>query len=231
MHHPSHEAANSLYRMPVKLHRSCQSIRLAKTIYRKRRRRCSRSRQGTSCSFCIERSIPCIASPETVLQSDGYETITPREHAPTHNFKMLPAKDLSEELIKIYFRHIHVSFHILFHRPSFLTAFRNGSLPRILLFGVMGLSARFSHHETLKEVPPRERGRPYTNEAERRLNLHNISLVTIQACLLLGAASVAEGEGATESIYFSIACRMALLLDLPNAPVATRIQQEVNNRG
>jgi hypothetical protein len=152
-------------------------------------------------------------------------------HALTRKLDLLPPKDLSEELIENYFRHIHVSFHILFHRPSFLTAFRDGSLPRILLFGVIGLSARFSHHEILAAVPPRERGGPYTKEAERLLNLHDISLVTIQACLLLGAASVAEGEGATESIYFSIACRMAMLLDLPNAPVATQIQQEVNNRG
>ena len=148
-----------------------------------------------------------------------------------HKFNPLPAKDLSEELIESYFRHIHVSFHILFHKPSFLTAFRDGSLPRILLFGVIGLSARFSKHEMLAALPPCERGRPYTKEAERLLNVHDTSLVTIQACVLLGAASVAEGEGATESIYFSIACRMAMLLDLPNAPVATRIEQEVNNRG
>lgn len=147
------------------------------------------------------------------------------------NLNPLPAKDLSEELIENYFRHIHVSFHILFHRPSFLAAYRDGSLPRILFFGVIGLSARFSHHDNLVAVPPRERGRPYIEEAERLLNVHDISLVTIQACLLLGAASVAEGEGATESIYFSIACRMAMLLDLPNAPVSTHVQQEVNNRG
>ena len=173
-----------------------------------------------------------MASPDTASHNDGYDTIgAGQEHSLKRKFNLLPARDLSEESIENYFRHIHVSFHILFHRPSFLTAFTDGSLPRILLFGVIGLSARFSHHGTLAAVPPRERGRPYIKEAERLLNLHDISLVTIQACLLLGAASVAEGEGATESIYFSIACRMALLLDLPNASVTTHIQQEVNNRG
>ena len=173
-----------------------------------------------------------MASPETILQRDDYETIIPRRmHTLMHHSNISPAEDLSEELIENYFRHIHVSFHILFHKPSFLAAFRDGSLPRILLFGVIGLSARFSNHETLAGFPPHERGRPYIKEAERLLNLHVISLVTIQACLLLGAASVVEGEGATESIYFSIACRMAMLLDLPNVPVATHIQQEVNNRG
>jgi hypothetical protein len=101
----------------------------------------------------------------------------------------------------------------------------------ILFFGVIGLSARFSQHGSLTKIPPRERGRPYTQEAERLLNLRSQSLVTIQACMLLGAAAVVEGESTTESVYFSIACRMAMLLDLPNAPVETRIQQEVNNRG
>ncbi|OAP65744.1 hypothetical protein AYL99_01716 [Fonsecaea erecta] len=94
----------------------------------------------------------------------------------------------------------------------------------------MGMSARFSQHESLAKSPPRERGRPFTKEAERLLNLHDISLTTIQACLLLGASAVVEGEGATESVYFSVACRMGMLLDLPNAPVTTRIQQELNFR-
>jgi hypothetical protein len=95
----------------------------------------------------------------------------------------------------------------------------------------MGMSARFSQHESLANTPPRERGRPFTREAERLLNLHDTSLTTIQACLLLGASAVVEGESATESVYFSIACRMAMLLDLPNAPATTRIQQELNYRG
>lgn len=95
----------------------------------------------------------------------------------------------------------------------------------------MGMAARFSQHESLASTPPRERGRPFTKDAERLLNLHDASLTTIQACLLLGASAVVEGEGATESIYFSIACRMAMLLDLPNAPTSTRIQQELNYRG
>ncbi|EXJ75249.1 uncharacterized protein A1O5_01945 [Cladophialophora psammophila CBS 110553] len=151
-------------------------------------------------------------------------------HALTHKSKLLPPLDLCEELINLYFRYIHVSFHVLFHKPSFLAAFKNGSLSRILLFAVIGMSARFSQHESLVKTSPRERGRPFTKEAERLLNLHDISLTTIQACLLLGASAVVEGEGATESVFFSIACRIGMLLDLPNAPVTTRIQQEVNFR-
>lgn len=93
------------------------------------------------------------------------------------------------------------------------------------------MSARFSQHPSLASISPRERGRPFIREAERLLNLHDVSLTTVQACLLLGASAVIEGSGDIESVFFSIACRMGLLLDLPNALVATRIQQEVNYRG
>ncbi len=166
------------------------------------------------------------------MQEDGYERfLPPGSSTLTPSSQLQPPMVLCEELICLYFRYIHVSFHVLFHEPSFQTAFRSGTLPKILLFAVFGMSARFSQHESLASIPPRERGRPFTKEAERLLNLHDVSLTTIQACLLLGASAVAEGGGAIESVFFSVACRMGLLLDLPNAPVATRIQQEVNYRG
>jgi hypothetical protein len=112
-----------------------------------------------------------------------------------------------------------------------VAAFQDGSLPKVLLYAVMGMSARFSNHECLTAIPFRERGKPYIKEAERLLNLHEISIITIQACMLLGAAAVVEGEGATESVYFSIACRMAMLLDIPNAVATTQIDQEIQTRG
>lgn len=199
---------------------------------RTRRRKCIRSQQGIACDFCTERNLQCILSCEVEFLEDGYEPIVPRRlHALTHKSKLLPPTELCEELIGLYFRYVHVSFHVLFHKPSFLSAFKDGSLPRILLFAVMGLSARFSRHESLTNITPRERGKPFTKEAERLLNIHVISLITIQACLLLGASAVVEGEGATESVYFSIACRMAMLLDLPNIHSTTAIQQEVQFRG
>jgi hypothetical protein len=53
----------------------------------------------------------------------------------------------------------------------------------------------------------------------------------VQACVLLGAFSIVEGEAAPEAVYYSVACRIAMLLDLANAPAATRLEQEVNRRG
>ena len=53
----------------------------------------------------------------------------------------------------------------------------------------------------------------------------------MQACMLLGAIQVVEMDSATESIFYTIACRMAMILDLPNAPAKTRMEQEVGRRG
>ena len=108
---------------------------------------------------------------------------------------------------------------------------QSGTIPKILFFGVAALSARFSSHASLANVEPRERGRPYARETERLLNLHEISLTTVQVCILLGHISIVEGEPATESVFFSIACRMALILDLPHARAATPLQRELNLRG
>lgn len=79
-------------------------------------------------------------------------------------------------------------------------------------------------------MDPRVRGRPYAREAERLLNLRDVSVSTIQACVLLGAFVITEGEAASEALYYGIACRLAMLLDLPNMPVTTRLEQEINIR-
>ncbi|KAJ6009418.1 hypothetical protein N7522_004434 [Penicillium canescens] len=118
----------------------------------------------------------------------------------------------------------------LFHKTSFLASLEDGSLPKILFFAVIGLSARFSTHPSLAAIHPWDRSRPYVREAEKLLDLHEVSLVTIQACILLAANVMADGEAMTECIYYGIACRIALLLDLPNRPAKTQVEQELNRR-
>jgi hypothetical protein len=43
--------------------------------------------------------------------------------------------------------------------------------------------------------------------------------------------SRSEGDGAAESVYYSVASRIANLLDLANKPAANAIEREVNIRG
>jgi hypothetical protein len=56
----------------------------------------------------------------------------------------LPPWELCLELVEIYFDLIHDQFHSLFHRPSFIEQVRKGTAPRVLLFAMMALSARFN---------------------------------------------------------------------------------------
>lgn len=143
----------------------------------------------------------------------------------------MPDAALCKELVDLYFRYIHVTFHNLFHRPSFEAVVEDGSIPKILLFGIFSLAARFSSNRYFGEICPHERGRPYAKEAERLLDLHKTCLTTIQACVLLGAVQVVEMDSATESVFYTIACRMALILSLYDAPAETRIGQDINLRG
>lgn len=130
----------------------------------------------------------------------------------------------------LYFQYIHDTFHSLFHQPSLMEDVRNGIAPRVVLLSIISLSARFSTDSFFAGVDPRIRGRQYAREAERLLDLRNVSVSTIQACVLLGAYVITEGEALPESLYYSVACRLAMLLDLPNMLVSTRLEQEINVR-
>jgi hypothetical protein len=106
----------------------------------------------------------------------------------------------------------------------------NGVLPNVLLFGIISLSARFSTDPFFRDIDPRVRGRPYAQEAEHLLNLREVSLTTIQASVLIGAYAITEGDAQAEAVCYGIACRNALLLDLPNMIMPSRVEQEVNRR-
>jgi hypothetical protein len=131
----------------------------------------------------------------------------------------------------LYFDFIHDQFHHLFHRPSFLDEVRHERVPPILMYAIMALSARFSTNPAFSNISPCERSNGYAKEAAALLDLSDLSLVTIQACVLLGTLSRTEGQGSVETIHYSVACRMAQLLDLVNMPAQNAIEREVNLRG
>ncbi|TEA16703.1 hypothetical protein C8034_v011875 [Colletotrichum sidae] len=89
---------------------------------------------------------------------------------------------------------------------------------------------RFSTDPVFADVDPRERVHGYLRAAEASLNLRHVSLTTIQVCVLIGAATTADGDGESENIYYGVACRMAQLLDLPNRPATSLLEREVNIR-
>lgn len=89
---------------------------------------------------------------------------------------------------------------------------------------------RFSKNTTFRDTDPRIRGNAYAKECTRLLDWNDISLTTIQACVLLGAIAITDGNSAVENVYYALACRMAQLLDLPNCKVESQVEREVNIR-
>lgn len=81
------------------------------------------------------------------------------------------------------------------------------------------------------DIPPTERGEPFARKSSALLNLRDISLTTIQACVLLGVVSISDGEAVAESVFYSAACRIANFLDLPTLASDDPITREVYLRG
>lgn len=146
------------------------------------------------------------------------------------NELILPPQVLQEQLVELYFRYIHDTFHSLFHQPSLLEDVRHGTVPRVILLSIISLSSRFSDDPFFDGTDRRARGEPYAREAGRLLDLRDVSTQTIRASVLLGAYAITEGEAMSESIYYSVACRLAMLLDLPNVQNRKRVEQETNLR-
>ncbi|KAF2012973.1 hypothetical protein BU24DRAFT_262237 [Aaosphaeria arxii CBS 175.79] len=200
--------------------------------------KCDRSRPGLSCNFCLKRGLKCSGSFDSPVAdlhvpTKEYDALDSRaKHDRTRQVSSLVIPDavLREELVELYFRYVHIAFHNLFHKQTFLERVRDNSIPKILFFGVVSLSARFSTHPIFASVDPWDRGRPYREETKRLLDLENTSLVSIQACMLLVANASVEGDPNTESVYHTIAARMASLLDLPTMPTKSLLEQEINRR-
>ena len=89
---------------------------------------------------------------------------------------------------------------------------------------------RFSEAPELNAIKPRHRGKEYGVEASNLLDMTDISVKTIQACVLLGTISFAGRRLQSEALYYSIANRLALILGLPHRPAATVIERQVNLR-
>jgi hypothetical protein len=158
---------------------------------------------------------------------------TPASHAallPDHSQGSLPPSALRQELVELYFDYIHDQFHSIFHRPSFKDDVSADQVPHVILFAIFALGARFSTNEAFAGIDPRERGEVYREASERLFSIRDMSSTTIQVCLLLGAYAAAEGNTEVENLYYGMAGRMCLALDLPNRPVVNLVEREVNIR-
>ncbi|WYZ44712.1 hypothetical protein EsH8_VIII_000028 [Colletotrichum jinshuiense] len=223
-----------------------------------RRRKCQTREGLVDCNYCSERGIVCDQRPPEggyyeQRENQRKQRQREQERQPQRNqaresaslgsrasgwctrcettpHATLPSLPVRLDLVRLYFDYIHDQFHSLFHRPSFIEDALGDRVPQGILYGICALSARFSTDPVFADIDPRDRGQGYLQAAEESLNLRDVSLTTIQLCVLIGAASTANGDGEAENIYYGVACRMAQLLDLPNRPVTSLLEREVNIR-
>ncbi|CAD0115117.1 unnamed protein product [Aureobasidium uvarum] len=127
---------------------------------------------------------------------------------------VLPPSAVCNHLVNLYFDYIHDQFHTLFQKPAFMADLASDRVPTVILLAIIALSARFSSHEYFQGSSPRTRGVQYARRASQLLDPSDVSLTCIQACVLLGACRIVEGDSAGEAVYYGMACRMAQLLDL-----------------
>ncbi|KAF6824332.1 C6 transcription factor [Colletotrichum plurivorum] len=226
---------------------------------RARRRKCEVPIGGGQCTYCATQNVACsragsiiqpkavvpvsplsvsplsvsVATPKTptvteiMVASPPAASLTPAAVTPA---VAVADKALCFELVELYFKYIHDQLHSLFHRPSFMLDLHEGNAPLVLVYGMMALSARFSPNPVFNGIAPISRGELFANEANMLLNLRDISLSSIQACVLLGAYSIVEGEAGAETVFYSAACRIANYLDLPNLPTPDPLQREIHIR-
>ncbi|KAK0125524.1 hypothetical protein ONS95_000468 [Cadophora gregata] len=206
---------------------------------RNRRRKCKIVEGQRDCSHCIARHIKCIQKPPVggyyhqsalVSESRQLESRLDAQDGAQDADRAYPQLALRLELVQLYFDYIHNQFHTLFHPPSFLAAVAEDRVENVLLYPIFALSARFSTDPFFGGKPPAERGSAFIAKGESLLQISRASLTTIQACVLLGAAYIADGDDVTENVYYGIGCRMAQLLDLPNRVASSQLEHEINIR-
>jgi hypothetical protein len=144
-----------------------------------------------------------------------------------HDF---PSLVLQKELVSLYFLVVHDTHHSIFHRPTVEKHVHDEEFPHVLLFSMMALGARFSDNQIFDGIDRRRRGDQYAERARKLLDLTDISVATIQACILLGTVSFSDSQTKSESLYYSLAVRLALILDLPNRKCDDQVERQVNLR-
>ena len=69
---------------------------------------------------------------------------------PHHAVLAICADPNTLHLVDLYFLYIHDQPHSLFHEPSFKASVASGTVSRIVLLAMMGLSARYLHSSPLR---------------------------------------------------------------------------------
>ncbi|KAF7561566.1 hypothetical protein G7046_g2588 [Stylonectria norvegica] len=225
--------------------KACSSCRSSK-------RGCRLQLGKDSCVRCTSLQIPCSLlgriSPYSYSQpaaglTEHYQDIQARSPSLQYGNASSPSeasdrtytstalnKEFCQEAVSKYFTVIHDKHHSLFHQPTFEDDLANNAVPHVILSAVVALGSRFSKVPLATSTERRHHGDHYAEQAHSKLDLRVVSIMTIQACILLGTLSFVEGRTESESVYYTAANRMALLLDLPRRPAGNELDRQINLR-
>lgn len=172
--------------------KACQQCRDGK-------RRCDRPEPRAPCGQCFRRKLSCSS---TIVRLKQLLSPQPSLSSPARlTSRHLPSPESQHELCDLYLSHIHDKPHTLFHEPTLRCEVAKGKLSRPILYGVMGLSARFSAHAEIRSQTGQ-----FAMDCKRelKLDLEHICLENVQACILAGNLCGAEGNNDTEALFFGL---------------------------
>ncbi|KAG8631923.1 hypothetical protein KVT40_001063 [Elsinoe batatas] len=177
---------------------------------RSSKRRCDLLPDQQTCRPCARRKLICSRSSKS-----SRSRILQPAHQPSTPKQSLQLDDLDEsvvdEVVGLYFRHIHDKPHTIFHEKTFRASIADKSAPEMNVLAVIGIAARFSSEPDVRALADR------CGLAVRSLlkeNLEDISLANVQGCILAGNICGADGDYGAESLYFGLATCKAQLLHL-----------------
>ncbi|KAH8689435.1 hypothetical protein BGW36DRAFT_330143 [Talaromyces proteolyticus] len=185
-----------------------------------RKRKCHASWGRSACKRCLRLNIPCSHQAFIEAPIPSGSAIAER------NTEIFPSQEICNQLVDLYFDLIHDKDHALFHRPSFITAQRQGLADMMHVSAMMALGARFASNIWPGNSERWSRGRLWANYSKHLFDsrIEVVSLAAIQACVLLSTIAFCEGEMEMESLYGAQAIRMIQLKgrltdSLPSNPI------------
>lgn len=128
----------------MRVAKACSNCRAAK-------RRCTTAEiDSQQCLQCLQRNQSCSLAAITNLKKDDQPvSIVPRASAPSDEEpREISLVDMQtrEHLVNLYLQLIHDKPHTLFHPPTLRAQVHEDTVPRVILFSIMSLAARYSSH-------------------------------------------------------------------------------------
>lgn len=130
----------------MRVAKACSNCRAAK-------RRCTTAEvDSQQCLQCLQRNQSCsLAAKKNPRKDDKPVSIVP--HASASCGKGLlesPLVDMEtrEHLVDLYLQLIHDKPHTLFHPPTLRAQVREDAVPKVILFGIMSLAARYASNDS-----------------------------------------------------------------------------------